>query len=496
MQNKILGVLDGRNEPLLGHEIFAIVHGLPHYIARSIDPSEFVALVVKLCPSNPFLALKYATDALDACKSCGPVLEAISLLVAAYPPARSVLDYSDVPSLVRILSQYVLSKDPSVSKPAQSALTALHREMNEQLFTYVASDKIPAVRSLIAPQIIPANDNNNAITTNNNNNNSNNNNNGDILSVDVRIGSGLVASSPEPGVPKFTEEELANLGRAIDQALKGRDFDGLVRRVCALHQILAGAIAEGAPPPPHVYEAEELLAAMARVVPIMQRDRKIEVPVVGAMRTLNACLKRGYLDVHGLSQECVSVLIRSLLLHRHEELHRGLVVVFKLGNPFRISVALVQLARTLIADEPQQNQQQRQCAQMALGLMDEAALLCARDKDPERNGLLGLLNEIRGAVVDSMTKEEPPYEVAKACVRMLRTIHSGNRALTERLCRNVQILATFIDDEEEKEEEEKKEEEDKDDKEFVMKMNNDDDDDDCEDTIERSHTPLGQNQSM
>lgn len=413
--------------------------------------------VVKMCPTSPFLPLKYAIDALESCKNCAFLLESIVILVSAYQ--KRILDYSDHPSFVHIISQYALSKDFSVSKPAQAILLALYSVMNEQLFAYIPGDKAPAIRELVSPQITIA-----------------------ALSANVCVGSGLVASSPEP-ISKFTEEELENLGKAIEQALKERDFDGLVRRVTALHQVLAGAIADGTPPPPHVYEAETLLTAMARVVPIMLRDKKIEVPVVGAIRTLNECLKRGYLDLQGLSQEGVGVLLRALLLRKNEELHRSLVILFKLGNPFRITVALVQLARsTISADEATITGTQKQCAQVALCLLDEAALLCARAADPERGGLLGLLNELRNALTESMMNEKPPYEVAKACVRTLRTIHSGNRPLTEKLCKNVQMLTTFLEDSKETGT-------------FTATSNEAEVDENKGSTeVERSHTPLGQMQ--
>lgn len=405
-----------------------------------------------MCPAKPFLPLKYATEALEVVGGgCVPLLESISLLVAAYQRKKILhLVYGDNPAFAQIVSQYALSKDAAVSRPAQTILAMLHGETDEQPIACIASNKAGAAHEFTAP----SSTNSLALTTT---------------------------------TSKFTEEELESMGKGIEQALSTRDFGGLVRRVTALHQVLSAAIADGAPPPPHVYDAEGLLLAMARVVPIMLRDPKIEVPVTGALRTLNACLKRGYLDLRGLSQECVSALVRALLFHKNEELHRGLVILFKLGNPFRVSVGLVQLARSTIATAEALPQP---CAQAALGLLDEAALLCARAADPERGGLSGLLSELRSAITESMVNEKPPYEVAKACVRMLRTIHAGNSAVTERLCRNVQVLTAFLDDGDES-----------DGKDIgvevgveVVKENINSGED--YEYVERSHTPLGQMPDM
>lgn len=418
-------------------------------------------MLIRLCPAKPFLPLKYATEALEVVGGgCVPLLESISLLVAAYQRRKILrLVYGDSPAFAQIISQYALSKDAAVSRPAQAILAMLHGETDEQPLACTASDKAAALvstREFTAPP---------------------------------SASSLAPTTTTATTTSKFTEEELESMGKGIEQALSTRDFGGLVRRVTALHQVLSAAIADGTPPPPHVYDAEGLLLAMARVVPIMLRDPKIEVPVTGALRTLNACLKRGYLDLRGLSQECVSALVRALLFHKNEELHRGLVILFKLGNPFRVSVGLVQLARSTIAAEALLPQP---CAQAALGLLDEAALLCARAADPERGGLGGLLSELRSAITESMVNEKPPYEVAKACVRMLRTIHAGNSAVTERLCRNVQVLTAFLDDDDDGENDGKDigvgaEVE-------VVKENINSGED--YEYVERSHTPLGQMPDM
>ena len=132
----------------------------------------------------------------------------------------------------------------------------------------------------------------------------------------------------------------------------------------------------------------------------------------------------------------------------------------------------------------------------ALELLDEAALLCARAADPERDGLRSLLSALNDALTESMMHEQPPYEVAKACVRTLQTLHSGpNRALTEKLCRNVDMgsatLTTFLYDSF-----------DDDDDITAAAVAVADDEGNCmgssnnngSNEIERPHTPLGQGQ--
>ena len=412
LQTKVLEVLVERDETLLGHEVFAIVHGLPRYLTHRVDLKEPVELLARLCAPSPFLPIKYATDALNAGgESCVPLLEALDLLVVACP--RSLLDYSEHPGLVRLVSQYALSEDASVSTPARAVLAHLYAAgVGEQLFAYVPSDKAAAIRGIVAVS--------NALTPS------------------------------EPALLEFTEEGLEEAGCAIEQARKAKDLGRLAREAAALQRLLASATTTSGstqpPPPPHVYEAEGLLTALARVVPIMLRDPQIEVPMVGAVCALNACLKRGYIDVQGLSQGCVDMLVHALLLRRNSELHRTLVVLFKLGNPFRIAVALVRLAQNSIISGGGGGG-----GTEALELLDEAALLCAKATDPERDGLRSLLSTLNDALTDSMMHEQPPYEVAKACVRTLKTLHSGpNRALTEKLCRNVDMgsatLTTFLYD--------------------------------------------------